>query len=178
MYRNQETGLVLANSTPKPQGSLWCRLLGHKSFSVKWGSYLENYTAVVFYSSCNLLMFKSYCERCAEPVSQIVRPFFYDETKFESQHHFDIVRYNSHIDHKTGIMIVDKPSIISFKTGLNLVVIKSFEDYQRLLFEGTIETKKAFFSKWQKLKFFDSSEEILVNLKTFEARPISKGNKS
>lgn len=178
MYRNQETGLVLANSTTKPQGSLWCRLLGHKSFSVRWGSHLENYTAIVFYSSCNLLMFKSYCERCAEPVSQIIKPRFYDQTIFQSQGHLDIVKFNYHIDHNTGNMIHDKHSVISFKTGCNLVVIHSFEDYQRLLFDGVIETKKAFFAKWQKIKFFDSSEEILVNLKTFEAKPTSKGNKS
>lgn len=177
MYRNQETGLVLANSTPKPQGSLRCRLLGHKSFSVRWGSHLENYTAVVFYSSCNLLMFKSYCERCAEPVSQIVKPFFYDSTHFPFQNQFD-VKIREYTYDRDGKVVASDAGIISFKTGCNLVAIKSFEEYQRLLFEGVIQTKKSLFAKWQKIKFFGSGEEILVNLKTFEAKPISKGNKS
>lgn len=177
MYRNQETGLVLADSTPKSKGHLLCRLLGHKRFSTKWSNELQNYTAVVFYSQCNLLMFKSYCERCAEPTSQIVRPFFYDVTRFDSQNQFDVLKENYHIDHTTGNTIIDKPSVVSFKTNSNLVVIKSFEDYQRLLFEGIIQTKKSFFPKWKKIKFFISDEEILVNLKTFEAKPINKGNK-
>lgn len=127
-------------------------------------------------------MFKSYCERCAEPVSQIVRPFFYDVTMFDSQNQFDIIKNNYHFDSTIGSIILGKPSVVSLKTkNSNLVIIKSFEDYQRLLFEGVIQTKKSFFPKWQKLKFFDSNfdskEEILVNLKTFEAKPINKGNK-
>lgn len=146
MYRNQETGLVLADSTSKPKGHLLCRLLGHKRFSTKWGDHLQNYTAVVFYSQCNLLMFKSYCERCAEPTSQIVRPFFYDLTRFDSQNQFDVLKENYHIDHTTGSTILGKPSVVSLKTkNSNLVIIKSFEDYQRLLFEGVIQTKKSFF---------------------------------
>ena len=181
MYRKSQSEIVLATENKPQVGSFWCKWFGHKvnaaseSYSSRitdLNNFFQNYQLLVFDTPdwTQLFLLTTHCCRCTEKVFICSRGVGYcgrvqvyngknDGLRIQNWFTKMTDKYPGYEDayNESGVL------------NQYYTPISSYEDYQKLLFEGKLKTKTSWFSNWESIHF-KSGQKMLFNTKTFEAK--------